>query len=202
MDEIIKYFGVGLLTTTVLVSGYTLLFRITDTKRLITFAAIGFFSGTLLILCERTTVIRMPVLGEIVAKAREDAMEISDIRKEVEKQRVQVTRVVEQATQLDGEMAQLSKRLDAETSSAKKERLLDRKKILIAKIEELEEELETERLPLLKKSSSAHGREIFDLMRKQAKNDQDLLKYQYELHNLEKELKFLDPSPQKPLEKE
>ena len=89
MDEIIKYFGVGLLTTTVLVSGYTLLFRITDTKRLITFAAIGFFSGTLLILCERITVIRMPVLGEIVAKAREDAMEISDIRKEVEKQRVQ-----------------------------------------------------------------------------------------------------------------
>ena len=95
-------------------------------------------------------------------------------------------------------MAQLSKRLDAETSSAKKERLLDRKKILIAKIEERE----TERLPLLKKSSSAHGREIFDLMRKQAKNDQDLLKYQNELHNLEKELKFLDPSPQKPLEKE
>ena len=108
MNDIIVYLGVALMIITVIVSGYSLLFKKIDTKRLVAFATIGFFSGAILLLSERITNIRLPILGEIVTKAHEDALEINQVLKSVEEQSQIVSGVVEKAKDLQVEMEQLA----------------------------------------------------------------------------------------------
>jgi hypothetical protein len=126
MDQIIAYLGVALLILTVIVSGCALLLRKIDVKRLVAFATIGFFSGAILLLSERITNIRLPILGEIVAKAREDAMEIIQVREEVEGQRKLVSGVVEQAKNLKIEMEQLTLSLHSQRRITRKAYLQER----------------------------------------------------------------------------
>lgn len=126
MDQIIAYFGGALLIVTVIVSGCALMLRKIDVKRLVAFATIGLFSGTILLLGERITNIRLPILGEIVTKAREDAMEIKQVREEVEGQRKMVSGVVEQAKNLQIEMEQLTLSFQLQRRNTRKEYLQER----------------------------------------------------------------------------
>jgi hypothetical protein len=187
MNQIIVYFGVALLMVTVILSGYALLLRKIDVKRLVVFATIGFFSGTILLLSERITTIRLPVLGEIVTKAREDAMEINQIREKVENQRKVVSAVVEQAKNLQQEMEQLRTNLHLQKRIA-------REKYLQERIDELNKEIsESEQREINKTLSGAYDntlatqREMIDAKMRIFRLRDLVKKYSEELDSLEKE---------------
>jgi len=187
MDQIIAYLGGGLLIVTVIVSGCALLLKKIDVKRLIAFATIGFFSGTILLLSERITNIRLPILGEIVTKAREDAMEIKQVREEVEGQRKMVSGVVEQAKNLQIEMEQLTVSLHAQRRNARKEYLQER-------INEINNEISEREQDETYKKMSGYYNDALRTNQERIGAKQHILqlrtlafKYSDELKNLEKE---------------
>jgi hypothetical protein len=184
LDYFIVYFGVGLLIATVILSGYALILKKIDIKRIIAFAAISFFSGTILLLSERITTIRLPVLGEIVTKAREDAMEIMQIRKEMESQRERVLEVVKQAETLQQEMEQLTIQLQIQKRNARKMYLHER-------IDELQQEIaEREHQEIQKYIGGDSLREVkrkFDVRIGIQRLNDLVKKYSEELNDLDKE---------------
>lgn len=194
MDQIIAYLGGALLIVTAIVSGCALLLKKIDVKRLAAFATIGFFSGTILLLSERITNIRLPILGEIVTKAREDAMEIKQVREEAEGQRKIVSGVVEQAKNLQAEMEQLTLSFQLKIRNTRKAYLQERINEIDKDIREREQNI-TNKIMSGYYNDSKTNQERFDAKRYifQLRTLAD--KYSEELDSLEKELGALSNKP-------
>lgn len=134
----LAYIGTALSVFTVIISSYFLLVKDVEVTRIVTFAVIGLFSGIIMLLRDRITSIRLPILGEVVAKAREDATEITKIRDDVQTQRNKIKDVLKQAADLKNEMGELTKELELEKISVRKQFIEERISALKADIKELQ----------------------------------------------------------------
>ena len=132
------YIGTVLSVLTVIFSAYFLLFKKVEIKRIILFATIGLFSGTILLLGDRITTIRLPMLGEVVAKARQDASEIENIRDDVISQSKEIKSIIEQATILKKNIVQLENNLQLQEVNVRKNFLKDKINNINTEIQELE----------------------------------------------------------------
>lgn len=133
------YVGTAVSVLTVTMSAYALLAQETDIERVITFATIGLFTGTILLLGDRITKIRLPVLGEVVAKARQDANEIKVMRDDVLRQSKMIEGVLEQAANLQQDIDDVSNALQGQKIATKKRFLEDKITTLRAELDELQQ---------------------------------------------------------------
>jgi len=133
------YVGTVVSVLTVTMSAYYLLARETDIERIITFATIGLFTGTILLLGDRITKIRLPILGEVVAKARQDANEIKIIRDDVLHQSEIIEGVLEQAENLQQDIDEVSNAVERQKIAFRKSFLEDRISNINAEIYELQQ---------------------------------------------------------------
>jgi hypothetical protein len=136
--NMLAYIGTALSVFTVIFSSYFLLVKDVEVTRIVTFAVIGLFSGIIMLLRDRITSIRLPILGEVVAKAREDATEITKIRDDVQTQSNSIKVVLKQAADLKNEMGELTKELEFEKLSVRKQFIKERISALNADIKELQ----------------------------------------------------------------
>lgn len=173
------YIGTGLSVLTVLISSYSLFVQKVEIKRVILFATIGLFSGTILLLGDRITTIRLPILGEVVAKARQDANEIEKIRDDVLNQSKVIKNILKQAKNLQKDLDELTNEMQHQKVSVGNKFLEEKINTINSEINELEE-MRYKILTQLGKALTS------EKMMKLQNDDQDLA---YKIKKLYKQLK-------------
>jgi len=184
------YIGTAISVFTVIISSYFLLVKDVEVTRIVTFAVIGLFSGVIMLLRDRITSIRLPILGEVVAKAREDASQITKIRDDVQTQSDSIKKVLKQAADLKNEMGELTNEIEFEKISVKKQFIKERINALSADINEARRVMYTNLskpkqagLP----STNESNRAIFRLQTQVNQYSKDLEKLELDKSNFEPE---------------
>jgi translation elongation factor EF-Tu-like GTPase len=116
VDQMTMYLGLILLVGGILVTGYTLLFREIEIKRVVTLAGLFFFSGVFLMLFERVTLLELP-LGKIMVQAKSDAKEIGELRNQVQQQSEYVNDIVEKVRDNAVQVKDLASGMQAQQQS-------------------------------------------------------------------------------------
>lgn len=134
----LMYIGASISILTVILSSYYLLAEMIDITRIITFATIGLFSGTILMLGNRITKIKLPGLGEVIAKANQDAAEIKNIRDDALLKSETIKSILEQAKILEHDILELADSLQIEKTAVKRKFLEERLHNARTQLEDLE----------------------------------------------------------------